>query len=474
MGTTPHVYENGNTPHRAAVIGTDDRAHFPDGTISQGRILRWNLAQIMAGAWRMDQHCTIIVDGASSAEHAQYSGAVRAQGWQHTTVGPWTLYHTTDGRTAAVGLRDEFGPRHLGVLIDQDDDPGTLAMLLGRYSQLAGINWRGTPATTALAKIRLTWENSQGSPRWNHPKIGPGYATGPLIWSRTLSEREQSWGWVHTFDATSAYLGSAMNAELAWSVLENTGPRPFDKHTPGYWHVVLDPETVAWCTDPGRPPLITPARIRDGRAWLTTPMVWMLEELGHLVMVVDSWTASSHRGRRPGFRILRGWGENLRDGRAAAGGLPRAQAERLMYAIKRTYKDATGGMQREGMRVYRPDWAHTLIDLWRVTTLRRIIRVHGQQGVWPVQVKTDSISYADGADTPQPRGATAHYGPGVAPTLTDSLNVAGCALGCGCSGARGRFTPDGRLQALGTYKHEATHTAASWTEEHTPKVRTGR
>lgn len=453
------MYEQDNTGPRAAVVDTAGRVHLP-GRLSRIKIRGSDLPSILYGAAHMATHSTIVVDGVAVAEHAQFSDQARRDGWDHHAVGPWTLYHRADGRTVAVGLRAEFGPRHLGVLIDQGDDPALLALLLDRYATLTGINWRGTPATTALAKIRLTWENSPGSPRWNFRKVGPGYATGPLIWSRPLTELQASWGYVHTFDASSAYLGSAGNAELAWSVLETTGPRTFDKHIPGYWHIVLDPLTLAWCADPNRPPLITPARIRDGAAWLTTPMVWMLRELGHPIQIRATWTASQRNGHRRGHRVLRQFAEQLRDARRDA------PTDRLRYAIKRTYKDATGGMQREGMRIYRPDWAHTLIDLWRVTLLRRIIKVHETQGIWPCEVKTDSVSYPDCIEHPQPRGATRHLN---TPTLTDALNVQGCELpGCSCS-----YSPPGRF-ALGTYKHEATTTAEQWTEDHAPKARTSR
>lgn len=455
-----------NTAHRAAVVDRDRRVHFPDGKVSAVRIDPRDLTLILAGTVNMAQHTTIVVDGASIADHTPHAARLTGAGWAHKTVGPWTLYHhDRRGQTCAVGLRDEMGPRHLGVLVDQADDPSVLAMLLDRYARLTGINWRGTPATTALAKIRMSWENAREMPRWNHVRMPGGHATGPLIWHRELNARELEWGYVHTFDASSAYLGSAANAELAWSTIEHTGPREFDKHTPGYWHCELTTPTLAWCSDPTRPPLIPPARIRDSHAWLTTPLVWLLGELGEAPRVIDSMTGVDRHGRRSAARVLRTWGEELRDARTAAEQLPPGMRDRLVVAVKRTYKDATGGMQREGMRVYRPDWAHTLIDLWRVTLIRRIIRVHESQGVWPVAVKTDSVSYADCVDRPQPRAATRHYG-AWADTLTDALTVTSCTLGCGC--ARGTGTQ------LGTYKHEASCTTDQWTTAHAPKVRAAR
>lgn len=440
----------GNT-HRAAVL-TPGAAHYGNGSMVTLRPgLHADLPTILAGTLgRFEQHATIVVDGARAAELGAHGDAVRAAGWQFSKLGAWTLYHRSDGRTVAVGCRDDMHPRHFGVLFNADTDPGALAVLLDRYARVTGLSWRGTCATTALNAIRLSWENTRYQPRWNFAKTGPGYAVGPLIWSRPLNEHESWWGYVHTFDATAAYLGAAGNASLAWSTLEHTGPRPFDKSAPGYWHVRLAPSTLTLAADPGRPPLLPAGRVVDGCTWLTTPYAEFLAELGDPLDVLDSWTAVD--GRRPaGYRVLRGWGEQLRDARGAVEELPAGTLrDALRVAVKRTYKDATGGMQREGMRVYRPDWAHTLIDLWRATLYRRMIRVRETQGVWPVAVKTDAVYYADSGEHPQPRGHTRPFD-----TLTDALNVHTCAVvGCGCAGSR--------WAGLGTYKHDATVTTEEW------------
>lgn len=446
-----------STQRRAgAVVTPDRRVHLRDG-LSRGRIDPTRLDEILRGAMSMTTHSTIVVDGASIAAHEQHADTLRRAGWTYTKIDAWTLYRRADGRTCSVGLRDEMGPRHFGVLFERDTDPHMLAMLLDRYTTLVGVSWRGTAATTAHAKIRLTCGNTPGNePRWTHPKVGPGYASGPLIWSRALTETEQSWGWVHTFDSVSAYLGSAGNAELAWSTIEHTGPREFAKNLPGYWQVELHPDTLRDQADELRPPLIPPSRIRDGIAQLTTPMVWELHQLDQVPRVLDSWTATEKRGRA-GVRILRPFAEDLNTARRYVLNMgTHAIAERLDYAIKRTHKDMTGGLQRAGMRVSRPDWAHTLIDLWRVTLYRRVLVVRQSQGVWPVAIKTDSLSYADCTLEPSRRPDS----------LNNALRVESCELGCGCAPRRGNGQ-------LGTMKHEATHSVATWTEQHTPRVKAG-
>jgi hypothetical protein len=346
--------------------------------------------------------------------------------------------------------------RHLGVLVERDTDPGTLAILLDRFTALTGHSWRGTPATTAHAGIRLAWPNSGQQPRWNEPKKGPGRGVGALSWSRKLTDREREWSFLHTFDASGAYLGAMANADLAWSELQQTGARAFDRRLPGYWLIRFD---VDW-PDDGRPPLVDDRQLVDGAVWVTTPYAELLGELGSSLDVLDSWTGAARGGHGParGHRVLRGWAEAVRDARNALGAVSAPLRPAVAVAVKRLYKDAIGGMQRPGMRVSRPDWAHTVIDLWRATLIRRVMKVREVQGVWPVAVLTDSLTYADCVPVPQPRGATAPI-----PTLNDTLTVAACGVdGCDCA-------PD-ILGGLGTFRHEKRWTAAAWERAAAPKV----
>lgn len=452
-----------STLHRAAVI-TESVVYYGNGTgVPAAHGICRDIPAVLSGTLhRFAPHSTIVIDGVELDELALT--VHRADGWQFSgEVGAWMLFHRDNGaRTVAIGVRSAMIPaRHFGVLFDAHTDPGTLALLLDRFIRLTGHSWRGTPATTAHAGIRLTWANSGQQPLWNQSKKGPGRALGALSWSRPLTEREQSWGWVHTFDSHAAYLGAAMTANLAWSGLEHTGPRAFDKRVPGYWLLQLTPVILDWPND-GRPPLFGPGQIIDhNTVWVTTPYAELLAELGDPIHVIDSWTGATHgRGGRTGaFRVLRPWAETLREARAELGTVSDSLRGPISTAIKRLYKDAVGGMQRPGMRISRPDWGHTIIDLWRANMFRRMIKVHATQGVWPVAVETDSLSYADGADRPQPRGATLHYGP-WALTLTDALNTSTCAVGCGCA--------DGREPGpLGTTRHESTVTADQWTRAHT-------
>lgn len=426
----------GSTGHRGAVI-TPREICYGNGTARAALDgLCRNLVGILDGTLnRFARHCTVVVDGVKAADLRDQSDAARAAGWQHAQIDAWTLFHRDDGRTVALGLRDSMNVLHLGVLFDKATDPAVLAVALDRYHRVSGNPWRGTPATSAHNAIRLSWENSAGKPLWQQPKLPVRSGVGFCSWSRPLNENELWWGYVHTFDANNAYLGSAANAELAWSQLHHTGPQQFDASLPGYWLVDLSTDLLAHLADPLRPPLVAP---RNGQVWMTTPYAKLLEDFGYHGLILDSWTGreefyeSGKRKHPAGARILRKWAETVRDG------LP-AKGTPVGDAARRTYKDAVGGMQKQGMRISRTDWGETIIDLWRATLMRRVWRIYRQIGYWPVRIATDSISYADSNPDPRALAAIIHGG------------------------------PNGHLlnsTALGQFHHEATHTTEQWLERH--------
>ena len=399
-----------NTLHRACVI-SPGRVAYGDGTsVDTHPSLASDLLTILTGTTdRFEVQGTVLIRDVPLSAFTGQSAGLKAAGWEHSTIAAWTLFHRGDGRTVAVGVQDALRGNQVGALVDDGTDAGVVALLLDRYHAATGTAWRGTYVTTALAAMRLSWTNDRYQPLWRQPAAGPGYGAGPLVWARDLTATEQAWGYVHTFDTTNAYLASAISADVAWSELRPTGPQMFDAKLPGYWLVQPEQSTLDLARDPLRPPLL-PARkeLKGGRWWMTTPYARLLADLGDRVEVLDSRTGRA--GVRPDgtrihpaqSRILRKWGEQLRDGLTTAGRMaPGGLRDTLTYAIKRTYKDATGGMQRDGMRVSRHDWAHTVIDLRAATLYRRILHVHKTQGVWPVAVKIDSVSYADCVPTPQ-------------------------------------------------------------------------
>jgi hypothetical protein len=389
------VDQDRSTGHRGVAI-IPGLVFFDDGTSSRTgyNLHDWPPGILDSAMETCAPHATIVVDGASIATHARYAQDVRERGWRFTEVGAWTLYHRADGRTVALGLRQAMATPHLGVLFNRNTPADVVARRLGQYARATGGSWRATPATSALAAIRDTW-HARTQPLWRLSTVPTVRNAGALVWRRALTDAERAYGFVHTLDATSAYLGAAANANLGWSVVGHTGPQLFDPRLPGWWHLRLDNATLATLRDPLRPPVLHPRLVRDGCAWMTTPMVGLLAMIGDHCEVLDSYTGAdtpAGPGQRPHpatGRTLYPWATRMRDGRPV-----RDPDGAVTHAWKRTYKDAVGGMQRRGMHIHRPDWGHTIVDLWRATLLTRIMRVHQALGVWPCEVKTDSLSYA--------------------------------------------------------------------------------
>lgn len=434
MNSDPHPNFNGKsiTLHRAVVITPHEIAYGNGARAVPHPGLAGDVACILDGTLgRFEPHSTIVIDGLLPAAVAAQTTAITAGGWRWGEIGAWTVFHRPD-RTVSVGLRDAMTSVHLGVLFDRATDPGVLAVLLDTFSRVTGGPWRGTSATSALNTIRSTWGNPRHEPLWKLPHIGARRYAGPLMWSRKLAEGEREWGWVHTFDRTAAYLAEAINGEFAWSRLHQVGPQPFDPAVPGYWTLELSNSTMQSLRDSSRPPLL---RSGSTRAEVTTPMAKLLLEEGDRLDVVDSWTAraemrkdGSRRLHPAGARVLRPWAEGLRDGLAGQMLAP------VRGAAKECYRAAVGAMQREGMRIHRPDWGHTIMDGNRAHMLRTARRMKASEGIWPVRIATDSISYC--SSTPDP----------------SSLER---ALGC--------------RPGVGKFRHVATYSVAEWDAKYAGK-----
>lgn len=387
-----------------AIVVTANTAHFGDGAIARGPDIRANLPALLgAASAHMGEQGCLIVDGLPIE-------AVRDQdppGWQHASIMPWTLYRR-DEQLISVGYRHSMDERHFAGLVTPDADPGVLAMALDRYQLLTGTAWRGTHSTTALAGIRESWADAR-QPLWQLPPMTGKRPCGPLVFRRQLNQFERDWGWVHRFDAKSAYLGALINAEVSYSALVHSGSRVFNRKLPGYWTISLGELARDYVTATGAyagRPAMVPSHLFVGNVVeLTTPMVRLLDDQGVAFQVIDAWLGApfEHNGRQvhaPATRAFRRWGEQQRD----ALKLAEHSYPHLVDDVKATYKSVVGAMQREvngkGMRIRRRDWAHTVIDLWRATLYGKILHVHRMEGVWPVQVVTDSLAYADSSAIP--------------------------------------------------------------------------
>lgn len=166
---------------------------------------------------------------------------------------------------------------------------------------------------------------------------------------------------VAVLDANAAYLAAASSVEVALGALEHAeGPRPFDRHRPGFWLVSLP----TWQHDGIMPPWGT-GRVA-GDWWLPTPTVDLLEQLAEdgwcaRVEIHDAWTSSTPCR-------LRAWAMRIRDDRARA--MATGNTE-LVAAIKLGYSQAVTMLGTEqGSKIYRPDWSTAIraqhaASMWR-------------------------------------------------------------------------------------------------------------
>src|SRR4029077_680539 len=263
---TARAHTQGNTPRAASITPT--RSWMPNGWTGSGGAP--SLPAVLDYAARcMAQHTSIVFAGVAAPERAE-----RVPGWKAWHAGPWTVYRgqdTTAGHLVAVGYRDGFDQRQYGTLFDATTSGQDIADRLHRFGKAIGFTWCGTAASTAMFALRASWENVSEKPLWHLRAPVPKVSSGALIWDRQATVKEAgvpAWAW----DVNGAHLTAAGMAEVAWSSLEHTGPRMFDKRAPGYWLVTVPDQ------DPYAPPVVDAEDLDEhGRAWVTTPVCEWLQ-----------------------------------------------------------------------------------------------------------------------------------------------------------------------------------------------------
>ena len=339
----------------------------------------------------------------------------------------WRVATTIDAATAWRSYTEDATgcTVHVGALdVMQAVDPTCwilggsavdMAARLVGYHAATGVPYRATPGVAGCAMIRRLADQAmtaklRGSgkataqPYWRwdrHPMTLDG--VGDLRWRQqggpTLGDRD----WVHNFDTRWQYLAAAGVARLAWSPLEHMHAQPYDSEFAGYWQVrAEDVPPMLWEPRGSIVPAFDARRVGpDGLVWLTTPIMAYLNDLGINPEVVDSWTCGQSG------RYLRTWSERMRDGLVAAHQSGR-DAD-LYAALQQTYQQTIGMMQRQGGSIYRPDWAHTIIDTARANLLRKVDRVYKALKILPIRAYVDALFYVTD---------NTHVGP-----LADALGV---------------------------------------------------
>lgn len=377
-----HFYE-GRVWNLGAVltIAADEFRHFGGGVV------------LLTTAAMADLGLGLLPPTAADAPNALVLSPARARGWNVAKLSAWMSFYSDNASWPRISvaclpwLRSNVGP-----LWREGMEPLEFARSLADYHQVVGTRFYATPGVTGLEMMRHRTRLSE-EPYW--APVG-FYAPGKVpkatrhaeddyrAWVAP-SDGERGGAYEHAYDAVSAYLAAAGAAYLPVGELHYAAGGTFDARRGGYWLI----ELPVW----NLPYLPHPAgnhREGAGPVWVTSPTMELLEELAEFGILarpelISSWTAST-------LRVLRSWQEQVREALIRSGG---DQYEpQVRRAVKATYTEAIGLMGREGGRVFRPDWRHTLIAAARCNLFRKMWRVARDEHRFPVRIKVDAVTYA--------------------------------------------------------------------------------
>ncbi len=332
---------------------------------------------------------------AADAPNALVLSPARARGWNVARLSSWMAFYSDNQAWPRISvaclpwLRSVTGP-----LWRENIAPGEFARSLAGYHEVLGTRFCATPGVTGLEVLRGRTRLSE-EPYWA-PKDFYGMGKLPKgtrhaeddyrAWSTPEAAVAKSGGFEHTYDAVSQYLAAAGSVYLPVGELHYAVGGEFDPRRGGYWQI----ELPAW----NQPLMPHPAgnhhTERAPAVWVTNPTMVLLLELAEQGVVaaprvLSSWTGST-------LRALRSWQEILREA------LIRSDDDRhgpeIRRALKATYAEAIGLMGREGGRVFRPDWRHTLIAAARTNLFRKMWNIARLEGRYPVRIKVDAVTYA--------------------------------------------------------------------------------
>jgi len=322
--------------------------------------------------------------------------APRAAGWRVSALGPWTTFWRPERSEPAVHVlahpwRRPDAPLPL-------EDPWEASWYLRRYAELAGGAYHATAGVAGLGLLRDRF-CPRSRPFWTPPwkaelLKATRNAEADLLWSTSTTP---AGGHLHTYDANVMYLSAAALVEVASGELKHTGAIGADPSRPGYWRIGWPawnlphvPNPLGWRNRKGS---------RSEAVWITSPTLKLLCQLAEEGLtgapeIRDSWTADT------GHRVLRTWAEQLGGAIDTARESAEPGDDRVLPALKATYREAVGMLDRDTGRMHRPDWRHAVIGLARANLWRKVWRVGTRENRWPVQVKTDAVTYW--SDQPDP------------------------------------------------------------------------
>jgi hypothetical protein len=341
------------------------------------------------------------------------TGAAEA-GWQISESSRSRLGHRMRVWREAnrAGAQLVFLPYITGdvALLDGDPPPAALAARLEKYALLTGVPYGRSAAYSGHDLVlRLDARRKIVLAGPADPVPAAPSASGLLGFQRAPSGGETAMRFLHSYDATAAWLAAAKGTELGTGAGVHRNRPAFDPHLPGLWRV----KPPAWDTWAIPDPFASRRRNRDGTIWAYTPLLAMAAELLTAeITPLEAWVWPEHT------RYLDLWADQLDKARQALAGPPPSYAPAdpddaaVLAAVKDTYSgavtlfgspqlDANPEAGRERHRLYRPDWAHIIVATAAARLYRKILAVEAAElGRWPVAIDRDNLLYA--SDDPDP------------------------------------------------------------------------
>jgi hypothetical protein len=364
------------------------------------------------------------------------------------------------------------------ALLDGSPSPAALAARLERYAQLTGVPYgrsaaySGHDLVTQVDARRKKVLDGPADPPPVHPSV-PGIVAD----QRRPGPEEEKHAFLHSYDATAAWLAAAKGTELGIGAAVRKDRPEFDPRLTALWRV----RPPAWDTWRVPDPLKTRQPRKDGTIWVYTPLLaFEAEVLGAEIRPLEAWVWPEHT------RYLDLWAQQMDAARLALAGPPPGYRPgdpddaAVLAAVKDTYSGAVtlfgspqidgdglilyprllelarrdgaadvspaalrrrycrvaftqearaqpcascgtpatelvGGMPlhlqcadpegakgggRERNRLYRPDWAHMIVNTAAARLYRKIFAAADQCGRWPVGIDRDNLLYT--SDDPDP------------------------------------------------------------------------
>lgn len=350
---------------------------------------------------------------AEAAQHPWITSATEA-GWSISEASKKKLghrmriWHPASNKAGAQLL---FLPYVTGdvSLLNGNPDPAALAHRLEQYAQHVGVPYGRSAAYSGHELIRRLDVNRKivlSAPAAPAPVTSP--VSGIFSFQRPVAPEEKKFRFLHTFDATAAWLAATARTKLGvGEPVHREHGGEFDPKLPGLWRVTPPEWDLRLLQDPFRA-----VRGEDGTIWLWTPLVAFANEiLGANLVPVEAWVWPEHT------QYLDKFAARLDGARQALAGPPPLYRPEdpdqaaVLAAVKDTYSSAVtlfgskqiAGDPKENRApdiLYRPDWTGMILATAGARLYRKIFAAAGQTGGrYPVAVDRDNLAYlSDEAD----------------------------------------------------------------------------